>query len=211
MMGYIRRMMAVLLVSLPAGMVHAASIGINGTIDFVEFDNGGATYSGVGTGASVSGFIDDVTFGGELTVNGVTTPFGCCIAAGGLAVSNDFMLDGQIAGLLNTIAGTSLFSAGEMVDLIEIEGDAATATRGRIEIGVSYIFPGTTFSDASLSNYPFDPAALKFAVFFIFEEDVGGNNLYSVLGALQPVPVPAAAWLFASGLLGLIGVARRRQ
>ncbi len=29
-------------------------------------------------------------------------------------------------------------------------------------------------------------------------------------GKLTPVPVPAAAWLFGSGLLGLIGVARRR-
>ena len=27
---------------------------------------------------------------------------------------------------------------------------------------------------------------------------------------LQPVPVPAAVWLFGSGLLGLVGVARRR-
>jgi hypothetical protein len=26
----------------------------------------------------------------------------------------------------------------------------------------------------------------------------------------QPVPIPAAAWLFASGLLGLIGIARKR-
>jgi len=28
---------------------------------------------------------------------------------------------------------------------------------------------------------------------------------------LEPVPVPAAVWLFGSGLLGLVGVARRRQ
>ena len=28
---------------------------------------------------------------------------------------------------------------------------------------------------------------------------------------LNPVPVPAALWLFGSGLLGLIGIARRRQ
>ena len=27
---------------------------------------------------------------------------------------------------------------------------------------------------------------------------------------LQPIPVPAAVWLFGSGLLGLVGVARRR-
>ncbi|MBI5042207.1 MAG: VPLPA-CTERM sorting domain-containing protein, partial [Gammaproteobacteria bacterium] len=29
--------------------------------------------------------------------------------------------------------------------------------------------------------------------------------------ATSAVPVPAAAWLFASGLLGLVGVARRRS
>jgi hypothetical protein len=27
----------------------------------------------------------------------------------------------------------------------------------------------------------------------------------------SPVPVPAAAWLFGSGLLGLVGIARRRK
>jgi hypothetical protein len=27
----------------------------------------------------------------------------------------------------------------------------------------------------------------------------------------DPVPIPAAVWLFGSGLLGLVGVARRRK
>jgi len=54
----------------------------------------------------------------------------------------------------------------------------------------------------------------------------GGNQFYAlntnrfyawavhsgdVGGALTTVPVPAAAWLFGSGLLGLIGVARRNR
>jgi PEP-CTERM motif len=30
-------------------------------------------------------------------------------------------------------------------------------------------------------------------------------------GLLTPVPVPAAVWLFGSGLLGLIGIARKKK
>jgi hypothetical protein len=33
----------------------------------------------------------------------------------------------------------------------------------------------------------------------------------SFSGSISPVPVPAAVWLFGSGLLGLVGVARRKR
>jgi hypothetical protein len=36
------------------------------------------------------------------------------------------------------------------------------------------------------------------------------NGVATVSNAVAPVPVPAAVWLFGSGLLGLIGVGRRR-
>ncbi|WP_424206600.1 CHRD domain-containing protein [Sulfuricaulis sp.] len=32
-----------------------------------------------------------------------------------------------------------------------------------------------------------------------------------IRGFLAPVPIPAAAWLFGSGLLGLMGIARQRR
>lgn len=44
--------------------------------------------------------------------------------------------------------------------------------------------------------------------------DVFTENLFTEPGFLEfasPVPVPAAAWLFGSGLIGLIGVARRKK
>jgi hypothetical protein len=41
------------------------------------------------------------------------------------------------------------------------------------------------------------------------DEDIAFDSLL-LTGDLPPVPLPAAAWLFASGLLGLIGVARRK-
>lgn len=34
---------------------------------------------------------------------------------------------------------------------------------------------------------------------------------YMAPGAVSPVPVPAAVWLFGSGLLGLVGISRRRK
>jgi len=37
------------------------------------------------------------------------------------------------------------------------------------------------------------------------------GGLYSVTISAQPVPVPAAAWLLASGLIGLVAVARRKE
>ncbi|MFZ5620256.1 MAG: VPLPA-CTERM sorting domain-containing protein [Pseudomonadota bacterium] len=37
-----------------------------------------------------------------------------------------------------------------------------------------------------------------------------GSLIYSLAGAPTAVPVPAAAWLLGSGLVGLVGVARRR-
>lgn len=39
--------------------------------------------------------------------------------------------------------------------------------------------------------------------------DQGGT--YSVVMSAQPVPVPAAAWLLGSGLIGLVAVARRKE
>lgn len=37
------------------------------------------------------------------------------------------------------------------------------------------------------------------------------NANFNLHGTLTPVPVPAAVWLFGSGLLGLVGIARRKK
>lgn len=41
--------------------------------------------------------------------------------------------------------------------------------------------------------------------------DDGAGNTSAFFGGSTPVPLPAAAWLFGSGLLGLGGIARRRR
>ena len=40
---------------------------------------------------------------------------------------------------------------------------------------------------------------------------VNGNGVYLVRDSISAVPVPAAVWLFGSGLIGLVGVARRQS
>jgi hypothetical protein len=39
----------------------------------------------------------------------------------------------------------------------------------------------------------------------------GGQLTYNIASASAPVPLPAAVWLLGSGLMGLIGVGRRRR
>ena len=41
--------------------------------------------------------------------------------------------------------------------------------------------------------------------------DLTLNGVVTLAGAPAPIPIPAAVWLFGSGLLGLVGVARRRK
>lgn len=41
--------------------------------------------------------------------------------------------------------------------------------------------------------------------------DIGSGNSMHVVSVVTTVPIPAAVWLFGSGLLGLLGVARRRK
>ncbi len=41
--------------------------------------------------------------------------------------------------------------------------------------------------------------------------DTSGNLVITGNGGGAPVPLPAAVWLLGSGLMGLVGVSRRRK
>lgn len=69
---------------------------------------------------------------------------------------------------------------------------------------------GNAVSDTAVvaANYATITAAS--AAFPGFQPFFDGN-LHKVSGGVSPIPVPAAVWLMGSGLLGLVGVARRRR
>jgi len=194
--------------------VSAAVIDIGGTLDVVLSDDGTGVFAGAPVGTPFSGFIDDATANGQITDGTTLVTFGCCIAAGGLEVFNDEVLDAATAALLNALSGTTAYAEGNLVDSVNIEGDVATTGDGRIEIGVSYLFASDTFTDTLPGNYPFDPTAVQLAVFFIFEEDDAGDDVFDAVGRLPLAPIPEpstiALWLVGAALLPIVA-ARRRQ
>ena len=176
----------------------AAVIDFSGPLRIIETDEGGAIYSGVPIGTQFSGSIDDVTANGSITGAGITTNFGCCIAAGGLEFTNNVVLDGLSATLLNTLSGTTDFAPGQIYDLADLEGDTLVLPDGRIEVGLSFLFPEDTYANDDPGNI-LDPTAALLTVFFIVEEASG--EIYSSIGlAVVPIPVPGALWLFGSAL-----------
>ena len=206
--------------SLLTGQVQAATVNFSGFLDLIDRDAGGAVYSSVPLGTAFTGFIVDSPISGSITAmlppagpaGDITTAFGCCIAASSAPVlSNNTVLDLTTAGILNAVTSPGTFNAGDVFDLVDIEGDALTAGNGRIEIGLSYLLDQNTFTGSSVPTFPLDPNDVVLALFFIIEEASDGTEIYNALGVLQPVPVPAAFWLFGSGLLGLAGVARCRR
>lgn len=64
------------------------------------------------------------------------------------------------------------------------------------------------YGDAFLLSYQAQvPSGTVFSYFF---NSTHPYNLHMV-GTVEPVPLPATAWLFGSGLLGLLGIARRKK
>lgn len=188
--------------------VSAAPVSFSGQLEVITTDLGGI-YSPAGIGAPFAGTIDDVTASGSITDGVTRTLFTCCIAAGGLTVHNNIALSPAQAGLLNLLLGAPLFSAADLIDLIDLEGDGATPGGGRIEVGLSWVFLPTTFANDAPGNYPFNPADVIVASFFILEEDAGGNELFDATGRLTPVPLlPPALLLLAPAVLL---AARRRS
>ena len=86
----------------------------------------------------------------------------------------------------------------------------------QISVGGSVVHTDSTFTDQafSLVETSFFTTAgthtLSFSGLTTVGDHTGFFDAISI-NSVAPVPVPAAVWLFGSGLLGLIGVARRKQ
>lgn len=80
-------------------------------------------------------------------------------------------------------------------------------------VGNTNLFSGTSLSAFADPLSMLDNPDLIIAAFSIGEMSNGieMSDLWGEISSSSPVPVPAAVWLFGSGLIGLIGVAKRSK
>ena len=143
-------------------------------------------------------------------------------------ISGDFaMLDGQISMELGS-DGTGSYLFDQL-----IVGGAYDIQGGMLKfslldgLGISDLTDNFTIGDFfrngdAASNVGIDALTIAmFGYMDIYAYDIFADNWFSLAlsetgdflstPTTSPVPVPAAVWLFGSGLLGLVGVARRRK
>ncbi|GEM_PF-2003354 len=156
----------------------------------------------------------DGTITANVTLNGGTVAPGN--SPGTLTIDGDFT---QVAGnLVIEIAGTGAgefdvlnvlgaasFDPGTTIDLDFINGFAPTT--GDV---FDFLQTNTLASDMSLVNF----AVLGLDPGFQFDTAFTSTGVFSMTAlntGVSSVPVPAALWLFVSGLSGLAGISGRKQ
>jgi hypothetical protein len=107
----------------------------------------------------------------------------------GTSVQGDFSYDFTLTGSQMAFGASIIWGVAQDISIIAIM-DCGAAAVGDTCTGVSYSMQPGIFSDQS--------------------EEVAFNGVVSQ-SDVSAVPVPAAVWLFGSGLLGLAGVARCRK
>ena len=122
--------------------------------------------------------------------------FGNCDTTGGSAKVTDYSL---------TVTGTNtqdIWTTGTMT------ANAAGANP-------AFSLTGVPITGSDATGYTGELiAAGNIGTAWLFFADTQYSERYDisiVTAGAPPIPVPAAVWLFGSGLLGLVGVARRRK
>ena len=130
----------------------------------------------------------------------------------GIGIGNDEITTGQT---LNLIFNTAVrITSIEFLDLYEgVRAEEATVS---IDGGISRSVIATGSSgDGGYANLDFLALVgadqnIEFTARNLYGDD--GNNDYALAAiTVSAVPVPAAIWLFGTGLIGLIGFSKRRK
>ena len=128
--------------------------------------------------------------------SGTTYPYNIFVD-GDLYLDYSVLSDSEIIN----ITGTTILTAGSLFfysydSVAPLPDFGITTVLSNPEPEMNLLGSYLMFSDVPLLNVSLE---------------VTGNMYIANYSALQPVPLPAGIWLFGSGLLGLIGFARRNR
>jgi len=158
------------------------------------------TYEGEVTGAT--GAFVALTPPGMTPVGGPIEVDDAALAAGSIGIADITAVDVNVGGFCFSLTG-DCGGMGTLVPITSIDSAAITGTGG--QLGGS--FSVTAFSPTFMVSIPifFDLDAGTFSA------DGGALGTVSGVGTLSAaeIPVPAAAWLLGSALLGMMGIRRR--
>ena len=151
---------------------------------------------------TASGFANELDDDGSVpaeAINGGTFDLSATIDSSGLLSGGTFSIGGTVASLglnSNTLLTGNLIAFGfpdvggdPLEFLFDVTGGDAAGLYAGGAIPGGIILGASGFTGSFTAN---------------FSSNIGVADV-----SLVPVPVPAAIWLFASGLLGLVGLGRR--
>ena len=197
---------------LATGAASAASVSTGGVFNMYSqagFDTDGtgiSTAFPINVDPSIAGSVDQAA--GTWAVAS-TTPFfglnwtasnGVLIEAAGSYSQNAASgVVGAGTGVIDGLDGIMNFNvgAGQVAGLIDFAYGATVGIRVINVWDVNADGSLTAAAVPGMENGPFPGFNAAFDL--------------TAAGLINPIPVPAAVWLFGSGLLGLVGVARRRK
>ena len=186
--------------------VGAAQAATMTSATFTMLSGGGGT---VGVDTTVTGAIG----GGTFSVASTTTFFGLNWTA------HDGVTFGPGTYTIDTVEGDTY--TGIVVGAGQVGGHILFdyGTTLNIDVVMVWDVDTATGTYTSTDNVGFAVGGAILADGYALQDGVRGNAMadgaFPTFNAnfdfVAPVPVPAAVWLFGSGLLGLVGVARRKK
>lgn len=155
---------------------------------------------------------DDVPVGQSFTagLNGILSQidiFSNGPNSGGTAEMSIYSGDGFGGTLLGSVSKTFGSTPGLDPISFDVSGLGITLTAGNVyTFGISSFIGGQQIVSSNVNPYA---GGIQYNNPTYYGSTPSWDLMFQT--QVQVVPIPAAAWLFGSGLIGLIGVARRKK
>ena len=185
------------------GFVALGSLSFNAAAAVISFGTGTAGFGGVVSFSPGGGDFTGTNINiGALTIAGSTSD-------GSYAVTNGVLSFSTVTGSLTIQGSVADLSISNQTLLTGTIADFFASDQGEL----SFFQAGgySVLSTDLLSTIGLSGTGFEYLAYNIESNSLGQVINTGVVNTTSVVPLPAAAWLFGSAILGLLGVARRKK